>query len=182
LEREIEYESEVNKMEIIIRNITKDTMADFNNDHTINLPMDETKLRELLGDNEWIIVDSPVGEELTNITELNKLLTEIDYDDLMILSETYLYNEIKGMIENGNEYTIIDFNATTANWGTGNGVAETEEYKGFVLFDEGYANLPFEYTEEMEDYIRWEEVWATAECEDWREIRYNGNLYLVKIW
>jgi hypothetical protein len=169
-------------MEITIRNITKDTMVDFNNDYAINLPMDEEKLRELLGDDEWIIIDSPVGEELTNITELNELLMEIDFKDLMILSKTYLYNEIKEMVENGNEYTIIDFDAVTANWGSGNGVPETEEYKGFVLFDQGYANLPFEHTEEMEDYIRWETVWTTAECENWREVRYNGNLYLVKRW
>jgi hypothetical protein len=166
-------------MEITIRNITKDTMVDFDNDHTINLPMDKEKLRELLGEDEWIIIDSPVGEELTDITELNELLTEINYDDLMILSETYLYNEIKEMVKNGNEYTIIDFESETANWGGGYGVPETEEYKGFLLFNLGYANLPFEYTEAMEDYIRWETVWATAECEGWREVRHNGKLYLI---
>ena len=36
-------------MEITIRNITKDNMRDFSNDHTINLPMDEEKLRSMLG-------------------------------------------------------------------------------------------------------------------------------------
>ena len=36
-------------MEITIRNITKDTMLDFNNDHTITLPMDEEKLKSMLG-------------------------------------------------------------------------------------------------------------------------------------
>jgi hypothetical protein len=169
-------------MEITIRNITKDTMVDFNNDHTINLPIDEEKLRELLGNDEWIIVDSPVGEELTNITELNELLTEIDYDDLMILSETYLYSEIKEMVENGNEYTIIDFISETANWGDSYGMPGTEENEGFLLFTLGYEKLPFEYTEAMEDYIRWETLWTTAECEGWREVRYNGKLYLVKRW
>lgn len=33
-------------MKIVIRNITKDTMVDFNNDHVITLPMDEEKLKK----------------------------------------------------------------------------------------------------------------------------------------
>ncbi len=71
-------------MDVTIRNITKDNMRDFSNDHTISLPMEEEKLRSLLGDDEWIIVDSPVGEELTSIAGLNELLTEIEEDDLMV--------------------------------------------------------------------------------------------------
>ena len=71
-------------MTITIRNITKDTMMDFNNDFTISLPMEEDKLLEFLGSDEWIIVDSPIGEELTNIIELNELLTEKSEEDLKI--------------------------------------------------------------------------------------------------
>lgn len=60
-------------MEITIRNITKDTMVDFNNDHTITLPMDEEKLRNMLGNDEWIIVDGvPVC-----ITRSNKRASDI---------------------------------------------------------------------------------------------------------
>jgi hypothetical protein len=165
-------------MDIVIRNITKDTMTDFDNDKRIALPMRKFQLREILGDDEWIIVDSPIGEELTDIFELNQLLLTSDFDDLMILSQAYLYNEVEEIIHNRN-YIIVDFNAVTANWCAGNGVPETDEYKGFVLFREGYAQLPFEYTEEMEDYIRWENVWTTAECEGWIDVRYNGNLYLI---
>ena len=36
-------------MEIVIRNITKDTMVDFNNDHVITLPMDEEMISLRLG-------------------------------------------------------------------------------------------------------------------------------------
>lgn len=169
-------------MEITIRNITKDTMVDFDNDRTIQLPMNEDRLQELLGKDEWIIIDSPIGEELTNIIELNKLLTEIDYDALMILSETYLYNEIKEMVEKGNEYTIIDFDSETADWYNGSGVMGTEEEYGMVLFHNGYVSFPFEYTEEMEDYVKWEALWTTAECEGWREVRHNEKLYLVTRW
>ena len=102
-------------MEITIRNITKDNMRDFSNDHTIQLPMNEEELRKLLGNDEWIIVDSPIGEELTNITELNDLLSEKDEETLRILqSAGYLFDEIK----NG-EFTIVDFDSETSQWNYG---------------------------------------------------------------
>ena len=167
-------------MEITIRNITKDNMRDFSNDHTINLPMDEEKLRSMLGNDEWIIVDSPVGEELTNITKLNEILSEIDEDTLMILSVTYLFSEIEDAIENEREFTILCFDDLTSQYQGGLGVFASDEWKGFVLFHEGYGALPFEYKEEMEDYIKWDCVWSTAECEGWREVEYKNKTYLVK--
>lgn len=51
-------------MEITIRNITKDTMIDFNNDHTITLPMDKEKLKSMLGNDEWFICRSWRSMEL----------------------------------------------------------------------------------------------------------------------
>lgn len=163
-------------MEITIRNITKDTMVDFNNDHTIQLPMHEEDLRKLLGNDEWIIVDSPIGEELTNITELNNLLSEKDEELLKILqSAGYLFEEIK----NG-EFTIVDFDSETCQWNCGNGVSADDWWKGYLLHDLGYVKFPFQYTEEMEDWVRFEELWTQANCEGWRETIINNATYLVK--
>lgn len=75
----------VDFMKITIRNITKDNMKDFRNDHTITLPMEESELKMFLGSDEWIIIDSTIGEELTNIMELNELLTEKDEEAIKIL-------------------------------------------------------------------------------------------------
>lgn len=169
-------------MEITIRNITKDTMLDFNNDHTINLPMEEGKLKALLGDDEWIIVDSPIGEELTNITKLNEIVkgyNEIfpNGDEMLeMLCKTYLLSEI----EDPCDITVIDFNAETKTWGYGNGAPFTDEYKGLLLHSLGLMELPFPYTEEMEDWINWEQLWFQAKTEGWRKVYYNGNYYLVR--
>ena len=162
-------------MEITIRNITKDNMRDFSNDHTINLPMDEEKLRSMLGNDEWIIVDSPVGDELTNITELNDLLSEKSEETLRILqSAGYLFDEIK----NG-EFTIVDFDSETSQWNYGYGIYADEWWKGYLLHHLGYMEFPFEYTEEMEDWVKFEELWAQADSEGWRATRYNNTTYLV---
>lgn len=167
-------------MEIVIRNITKDTMVDFNNDHVITLPMDEEKLRNMLGNDEWIIIDAPVGDEFTNIEKLNALLNETDEDNLRILTKAFLLNEI---MESGfNNFSIVDFDAETSQYNGGNGVIAVDEWYGRVLHDLGYINFPFTYTEDMEDYVKWEQLWYTANSEGWCNVRYNGNTYLVKRW
>ena len=164
-------------MEITIRNITKDTTVDFNNDHTITLPMDEEKLRNMLGDDEWIVVDG-VPDELTNIIDLNNRISEIGEDDFCILAKAFIPKEAMEI----DNYTIIDFDAETSQYNNGYGVLNDEWWKGYVLHDLGYENFPFEYTEEMEDYVKFEQLWYTADSEGWVEIRYNGNTYLVKKW
>lgn len=169
-------------MEITIRNITKDTMLDFNNDHTINLPMEEGKLKALLGNDEWIIVDSPVGEELTNITKLNEIIKTYNElfsngDEMLeILCKTYLLSEI----EDPYDIIIIDFYAETETWCCGGGAPFTDEYKGLLLHSLGLMTLPFQYTEEMEGWIDWEQLWIQAEIEGWRDVYYNGNHYIVR--
>lgn len=55
-------------MDVFLRNITTDE------DVEVSLPMDSGKLKELTGKDEWIIADSPVGEELTSILMLNELV------------------------------------------------------------------------------------------------------------
>ena len=164
-------------MEITIRNITKDTMVDFNNDHTITLPMDEEKLRNMLGNDEWIIVDG-VPDELTNIIDLNSHISEIGEDDFCILAKAFLPKETMEI----EDYTIIDFNGETSQYNGGNGVCANDEWFGRVLHDLGYINFPFTYTEEMEDYVIWDQLWYTANSEGWVDIRYNENTYLVKKW
>ena len=169
-------------MEIVIRNITKDTMEDFNNDHIINLPMDEEKLRKFLGKDEWIIIGSPIGGDMTNILGLNQLLTETDEETLRILAKAFFYyDEIKEMIEDGN-YTIIDFKSETQEYNYGNGVFADDWWKGFLLFQLGYEKFPFEYTEKMEDYVKFEQLWYTADSEGWCDVTYDGKTYLVKRW
>lgn len=36
-------------MQIVVRNITKDNMVDFDNDHVLNLPMGKESLNQFLG-------------------------------------------------------------------------------------------------------------------------------------
>lgn len=163
-------------MEIILRNITKDTMVDFDNDHTIKLPMNENELRKFLGKDEWIIVDSPIGEELTNIIELNDLLSEKDEETVKILqSADYLFEEIKR-----GEFIIVDFDSETSCWNYGNGVDSNDWWKGYLLYSLGYMKFPFDYTEEMEDWVRFESLWIQANYEGWIETEINNTTYLVK--
>lgn len=170
-------------MEVIIRNITKDNLRDFSNDHVISLPMSEEKLRSMLGDDEWIIMDSPVGGEMTSIVKLNELLTEIEEDDLMVLSQAYLLDEIIDCVENEREFLIINFNEEVACYKCGiGGIYPDEEWKGRIMFESGYVRFPFEYTPEMEDYINWDRLWTEAECDGWREVEYRSETYLVHMW
>lgn len=169
-------------MNITIRNISKDTMSDFNNDHEIYLPMDVDKLREFLGNDEWIIVDSPIGEELTNIMELNEVLLEKDETTLKILDAAgYLFEEIKH-----GEFLIIDFDTETSQWNCGNGVIADDWWKGYLLHSLGYLNFPFTYTSDMEDWVNFDKLWIQANSEGWRETDVNvgsfllRNTYLVK--
>lgn len=162
-------------MEITIRNITKDTMVDFNNDYIITLPMDEEKLRNMLGTDEWIIVDSPVGDELTNIIQLNDLFNDHEEGTVELLSRHYLLNEIME-----NDFIIINFDEETQEYNNGNGVFADEWWKGYVLHDFGYEHFPFKYKPEMEDYLKFEQLWYTAESEGWVDIKHNGNTYLVR--
>lgn len=164
-------------MEITIRNITKDIMVDFNNDHTITLPMDEKKLRNMLGNDEWIVVDG-ITDELTNIIDLNNSISKIGEDDFCILSKAFIPKEAMEI----EDYTIIDFDGETSQYNGGNGVLANDEWFGRVLHGLGYINFPFAYTEEMEDYIIWDQLWYTANSEGWVDIRYNGKTYLVKKW
>lgn len=170
-------------MEVVIRNITKDNLCDFSNDHVISLPMKEERLRSLLGDDEWIIVDSPVRGEMTSIVKLNELLAEIEEDDLMVLSQAYLLDEIIDCVENEREFSIINFNEEVACYKCGiGGIYPDDEWKGRIMFESGYVRFPFEYTPEMEDYINWDRLWTEAECDGWREVEYRSETYLVHMW
>lgn len=68
-------------MDVFLRNITTDE------DVEVSLPMDSGKLKELTGKDEWIIADSPVGEELTSILMLNELVKRFGEENLMVLAE-----------------------------------------------------------------------------------------------
>lgn len=94
-------------MQITARNLTKDI------DKTLLMPMSESKLVEILGKDEWIIVDSPIGDEFTSIHKLNMLLQNMDEETVFILSKGFYIEEIFEMAENQN-FVIINFNDETA--------------------------------------------------------------------
>lgn len=164
-------------MEVVIRK------RDFSNDLVIFLPMKEEKLRSLLGDDEWIIADSSEGEEMTSIVKLNEILTEIEEDDLLVLSQTYLLDEIIDCVENKREYSIINFNEEADYYNREiSGIYPNEEWKGRIMFERGEARFPFRYTPEMDDYINWGKLWTDAERDGWREVKYKSETYLVHMW
>ena len=163
-------------MKIILRNITKDNMKDFKNDHEITLPMVEEELKSLLGNDEWIIVDSPIGDEFTDIMEINRLLMEKDEETIMILQAAgYLLEEIKIR-----EFHIVNFDSETAQWNSGNGVICDDWWKGRLLFELGYVEFPFKYEDIMEDWVRFDALWTQANCEDWREATVNTVTSLLR--
>ncbi len=162
-------------MNITIRDLTKDDGISFKADVTIQLPVEEAKLKEILGDDEWIIVDAPLGDEHTSILKLNEVCNFYTDDKLEMLSYTYLFEEIAEVMDNGNDFIIICYDEVN----NVNGFYPTDEWLGFALFKSGYAILPFEYDDAMEDYIKWDQVWRTAESEGWRRIPYDGRIYMV---
>ena len=84
-------------MQIVVRNITKDNMVDFDNDHVLNLPMGEESLNQFLGKYEWIIVDGEIGDDYTDIRKLNQLLKEYGEEKLHILccsTNNFLIDEL----------------------------------------------------------------------------------------
>mgnify|MGYP006939746272 FL=1 len=168
-------------MQLVVRNITKDNMVDFDNDHVLNLPMEEESLNQFLGKYEWIIVDGEIGDDYTDIRKLNQLLKEYGEENLRILccsTNNFLINELLDV--DPDNFIIIDFDAETESYNGGNGVICDDWWKGYLLFKLEYEQFPFKYTDEMEDYLKFEQLWYTAESEDWRATRYQGHWYLMK--
>lgn len=163
-------------MTIWIRNITKDTMVDFNNDHELNLPMPEDELRKFLGNDEWIVIDSPIGEEFIDILELNALVEEYGEERLCMLAQSFLLDEIAD-----SDPIVINFDEETKEYANGNGAYPDAWWLGYLMHDLGLISFPFEYTEEMEDYVKFELLWNTAESEGWRTIGYKGDTYIVAL-
>ena len=168
------------KIKTWLRNLTTDV------DLMLNLPV--KNLNEILDANcEYIITDCTVLDpsEFDSITELNNFLeyceeNEINKDELEILSVTYLYDEVRQMVVDGT-YTIIDFEAETADWrnGTG-GDLWNDNDKGMCLFDSGYYNpFDFEMNEDIYEWIDWEQVWRNANIDGWQSVYVNENGYLV---
>ena len=170
-------------MIVTIRDLTKDDGISFKADITIKLPMEEAKLKEILGDDEWIIVDAPLGDEHTSILKLNKVCRfwteKYSENDLNIVAQSYLFSEIAEAMDADIEFIIVSYEDIASEWNNGNGYYPSEDWLGLALFTAGYAHLPFKYEEAMEDYIRWDNVWHTAESEGWRHISYGGRTYMV---
>ena len=166
-------------MEVIIRNITKDK------EETLDLPMNILKLEEILGNDEFIIVDAekviPVST-YDSIIEINTFLencmeNDVYEDDLAVLAKAgYTFDEIRNMVEDGS-YIIIDFTNETAGWPSADIFSDYD--KGLCLQTSGYAELPFKYDDSMEDYISWEKVWFDADGNGWRTARHDYHDYIV---
>jgi hypothetical protein len=170
------------KIIVWIRNLTKDI------DMALNLPMEKQKLDEVINHNdEYIIIDCDIlgVDEYENIYKLNDFLLEceengISLDDLEILSEIMYYNEVSEAVKN-RTYTIINFDAETADWCFGHGGDLISDFdKGMCLFDSGHYNpFKFKMTDAIHCWIDWEAVWRNATTEGWQEVEVNGTGYLV---
>lgn len=173
------------KIKVYLRNITRDE------DFCINLPKTKEELIAALGyeSDEYIIIECNGIRGISDdesVTELNKFIQEcdnlgVDGETLEILSTTFLYNEIKEMVEREEIPIIVDFDAETSSWNYGNGGDFTSAFdKGMCLFDSGlYDPFKFEMNGDIYDWIDWESVWRNAETEGWRAVRVNRNGYLI---
>ena len=172
-------------MNIVIRNITKDT------DVTLHLPMKKVLDEILNAEDEYIIVDHDETlqvSEYDNIRELNDFLLSceengISKETLALLSSNYSYSEVVNMVKEEN-YTIIDFTAETAGWNYGNGGdINSDDDKGRVLHSNGMLLFDWEkdvpITKEMEDYIKWEHLWTMAETLGWEAVNHSNRAYLM---
>lgn len=158
-----------------------------NNYLDIQLPVEDLSELRLNPNHEYLFCDGDIDfPEYISVKEMNEFLLLADETlskkDLQILFSTYLFNEIQYALKNGNEFTIIDFDSETSQWNNGNGVIANDWWKGYLLHDLGYISFPFEYKEEMEDYVRFECLWTEANCDGWREVSIDNHTYLVKRW
>lgn len=168
------------RMNLTVRDIT------INKDFQIVLPVDDLSVYEdFRPDHEYIIIEHDniiVPGEFCSIQEINEILQvaakRFSMQDLMIMSKTYLYEEVKQIIENG-ECAIIDFDSETCGWNFGNGGNHTEEDYGRCLYEQGYNFLPELVPEGLMDYIEWEANWNSAETSNWRAVLIDNNAYLV---
>ena len=161
-------------MKITIRNITKDSGVDFDNDYNIELPKPKEDLNKFLGKDEWIIIDSPVDTD--DIIQLNDMLNKIDEKTLIILSKTFYLSEIAEKYENA---IILDYDREISKWQSSESISSSDWWNGYLLHYLGYVKFPFEYTSDMEDYVNFEKLWIEANINGWREVAYNYNNYLV---
>lgn len=140
-------------------------------------------------DHEYIVVDSDgtlKPDELTNLADIRLVLEkakENGYNDdaLAILSQTFLFNEIKEMAEeNFESLIIINFDAETSTWSNGTGAYADDNNLGLVLYEQGYNSFGCEIPEVLMDAIRWEQNWNSAECDGYRYVNYKNNGYIVR--
>lgn len=178
-------------MFITIRDLTNFYNPSYKGDKTISLPTDLTNV--LKPNHEYMITDHDYTmrpDEYSDIKELNDFLYDcknmyyVDDATLSLLSKTYTYEEVIAAVRN-ESFTILNFNKHTEQWccNQGGDYSNPDDL-GLCLFDAGYGHLPFEYKEEMEDYIKWEYVWTDAECRGWRKvITSDGTCYLIhNVW
>lgn len=167
-------------MDLYLRDLTD------GRDLKLTIPMETEKLEELLESHEYLICDNSLADscldidDYTSVRGLNEFLLyckeeSISDEVILVIGKcTCGFEEIKETIECG-EYCIVLPEAV--NWDVD---MSSDSDKGLLLFSAGYMNLPFSYTPEMEDYIRWDAVWNDANCSGWCRVRLDCDQdYLV---
>ena len=127
------------------------------------------------GDIEWWINQYPVISYIPKrdtsdfMKNCNHLLCRAGMDLLSLIQDYNYYKKYWGEKE------------TCRHFGNG-GDINSEEDKGRVLHENGMTfNWEEEHpiTKEMEDYIKWDCLWNTAESNGWVSFSHKGNDYLV---
>lgn len=164
-----------------IKDITVDNYLD------IQLPVEDLSELRLNPNHEYLFCDGDIDfPEYISIKEMNEflLLADEQYykEDLKILfAADYLLDEVKYGLEHDG-FTIIDFDNETSQWNCENGVIADDWWKGYLLHYMEYVKFPFECKEEMEGYVKFENLWTEANCDGWREVSIDYHTYLVKRW
>lgn len=174
----------------VVRDITVDE------DIHLILPMEETELNNKLNPkHEYIFIN---WDCVLNLTEYSSIKVVNDFllycnengvDELTIriLSEVMGVNFCNEKDEEffikkleDHDYEIVDFDEITKNWSYAN--IHNNSDKGLALYTAGFMKPPFEVTDEMEDWIKWEILWNNATTSGWEEITIGLNFhdYLVR--
>ncbi len=180
------------KIRIYLSNLAKYTEGN-ENGKWLSLPMESDKLDSIynviVGNNQESIIldyDAPFHiSEFENVFSLNEFLQEINengVDDLtvkIIFEVADSKEEAMKKLESGC-YTIVDVDSVSNGWST---ALDNEEIYGMVLNEEGFNNLFIEpIPEDMIDYMDFSQIYTTLSINDgWREVKINGNTYLVTI-
>ena len=128
---------------------------------------------------DWVVGAPDTGFVFPTFTDRTT-----DADNVMFYTKNAKEPHLEEIFEIAEmqNFSVVNFTEETAQYNAGNGVSADDWWKGRVLFDLGYEKFPFRYLPEMENYLKFEQLWYTADSEGWVEVTYCSNTYLVKRW